>query len=262
MRACAFVLAASLALSGAAEAAPKRVASLNLCTDELLLTLAAPEQIDSVTYLSHLSKETMLWREARRYRRNDATILSVAPRKPDLILTMGGGGRDRIGIAKRLGIPVLDVPLPQTLGEVEANIRNVAAALGQPQAGERVLRLIRSLKNSAQPPLVDTVWLGGGGRSVSAKGVVADWMALAGFRQRALPGDRLSLEQLLVAPPRVLLRSDYRQGQYSMEQRWLSHPLASRARKSRTIATDGRRWSCGGPSLIPEILRLRRELQR
>ena len=42
----AFASAISLALSGAAEAAPKRVASLNLCTDELLLMLADPRQIN------------------------------------------------------------------------------------------------------------------------------------------------------------------------------------------------------------------------
>ena len=88
-------------------------------------------------------------------------------------------------------------------------------------------------------------------------GLAAEWMALAGFRQRALRGDRVSLEQLLVSPPRVLLRSDYRSGQYSGEQRWLSHPLARGTRASRTIATDGRRWTCMGPTMIDEIARLR-----
>ena len=81
-------------------------------------------------------------------------------------------------------------------------------------------------------------------------------MALAGLRQRAVtvPG---SLEQLLVRPPAVILRSDYRQGQYSSEQRWLAHPLAWRVRDARTIATDGRAWTCMGPALAGEIERLR-----
>jgi iron complex transport system substrate-binding protein len=85
-------------------------------------------------------------------------------------------------------------------------------------------------------------------------------MRLAGLRQRAFRGDRVTLEQLLVSAPRVLLRSDYRQGEYSGEQRWMNHPLARRTRAGRTLATDGRRWTCMGPSLLPEILRLRREL--
>jgi iron complex transport system substrate-binding protein len=82
-------------------------------------------------------------------------------------------------------------------------------------------------------------------------------MALAGLRQRSMSGDRVSLEQLLIRPPAVILRSDYRQGQYSGEQRWLSHPLARHARGARTIATDGRAWTCMGPLLAAEIERLK-----
>ena len=48
-------------------------------------------------------------------------------------------------------------------------------------------------------------------------------MALAGLEQRRMQGDRVSLETLIARPPAVLLRSDYRQGQYSTGQRWLAH---------------------------------------
>ena len=104
---------------------------------------------------------------------------------------------------------------------------------------------------------LDTLWVGGGGRTVAAEGLEAQWMALAGLRQRAIGGDRIQLEGLLVRPPSVLLRSDYRADQYSQGQAWLNHPLARTARGSRMIATDGRRWTCMGPSLVDEILRLR-----
>src|SRR3546814_19555539 len=82
-------------------------------------------------------------------------------------------------------------------------------------------------------------------------------MALAGFRQRPLKGDRISLEQLLIRPPQILLRSDYRPGQYSGEQRWLNHPLAKGTERSRTILTEGRPWPCMGPLLLDEIRSLR-----
>jgi iron complex transport system substrate-binding protein len=108
----------------------------------------------------------------------------------------------------------------------------------------------------------DTIWLGGGGRSVAATGLAAQWMALAGLRQRPLAGDRVSLEQLLTRPPAILLRSDYRSGQYSGEQRWLAHPLAKGTRRSRTIVTDGRLWTCMGPLLAREAERLRRAAGR
>ena len=263
MRAFAFVFAISVLVSPAvASAAPARVASLNLCTDELLLALAAPDQIVSVTHLAWNPAETPLWRQARRYRRNDGSLLSVAPLRPDLVLNMGGGARDRLRIAARLGIPTLDLPFARSLADVETSIRRVAGALGRPQAGTALLRRIAALRTTAPPSQLDAIWLGGGGRTVPAGGLEAQWMALAGLRQRALRGDRVSLETLLVRPPQILLRSDYRQGQYSSEQRWLAHPLARRVRGARAVATDGRRWTCMGPLLIGEVERLRRALGR
>jgi iron complex transport system substrate-binding protein len=267
MRAFACALALSLALAAPARAAPpqrvaQRVASLNLCTDELLLMLAEPAQIVSVTHLAHKREETPLWQRARRYGRNDGSLVSVAGLKPDLVLTMGGGARDRVRIAERLGIRTLDLPFPQSLRGIKAAIGTVAAALGRGVAGQRLIAHIELLERTAPPHPLDTIWLGGGGRTVPAQGLAADWMRLAGLRQGAVQGVRVSLEQLLVRPPQLLLRSDYRSGQYSSEQRWLSHPLAARAKRSRTLATDGRPWTCMGPALIEEVVRLRKAVRR
>ncbi|HYG48902.1 MAG TPA: ABC transporter substrate-binding protein [Allosphingosinicella sp.] len=257
MRAFAFVSAISLALAGAAEAAPRRVASLNLCTDELLLMLADPGQVISVTHLAQQPAETRLWRQARRYRRNDGSLVSVAGLRPDLVLTMGGGARDRARIAGRLGLRIVDLPYPRSLADIEQSVRTVAAALGRGPAGASLLERIRRLKAARPPAAAETIWLGGGGRTVAADSLAAQWMALAGLRQRPVRGERVSLEQLLVRPPAVLLRSDYRSGQYSAEQKWLSHPLARRSAKARDLVTDGRPWTCMGPALIAEIERLR-----
>ena len=261
MRAFVFasILSALLA-SGAGAAAPRRVASLNLCTDELLLMLAAPGHIASVTHLSQNKAETPLWRLGRQHRKNDGSLLSVVGLAPDLVLTMGGGARDRTRIAQRLGIRTLDLPFPEGVSDIERSISLVGTALGQKARAEALLSEITALKRSRPSAPLDTIWLGGGGRSVAANGLAGEWMLLAGFRQRALRGDRVSLEQMLVSPPHILLRSDYRSGQYSGEQRWLAHPLA-KARKSRTIVTDGRRWTCMGPAMIGEIRRLKQVLQ-
>jgi iron complex transport system substrate-binding protein len=260
MRVFASLLAASLALATPATAAPSRVASLNLCTDELVLLLAAPEQIVSVTHLAQDEAETPLWRQARRYRRNDGSLLSIVSLRPDLVVTMGGGVRDRAGVAAQLGIRTLDLPFAASLDDVEANIRRLAAALGRPRQGAALIRRIEALRASAPARRHDAIWLGGGGRTVSPTGLEAQWMALAGLGQRPMRGDRVALETLITRPPAVLLRSDYRRGQYSNAQRWLDNPAVRHARAGRTIVTDGRLWTCMGPLLIGETLRLRRVL--
>jgi iron complex transport system substrate-binding protein len=266
MRAFAWLSAANLAAFGAGEAlampAPSRVASLNLCTDELLLLLAAPGQAASVTHLSHLEAESPLWRQARRLPANDGSLLSVAPLRPDMILTMGGAGRDRVGIAQRLGIRIVDLPFPNGLADIESAIATVAAALGRPQAGVAWIGRIQALRRSAPRLRLDAIYLGGGGQSASHEGTAAQWLALAGLRQRALRGNRTNLEELLLRPPQVIVRSDYRQGQYSSGQAWLSHPLARNVRGARELMADGRRWTCMGPLMVGEINRLRAELAR
>src|SRR5512139_729591 len=93
MRAFACALAASLLAAPGGAEARGGAASLNLCTDELLLLLAAPAQVASVTYLSQDPLDSPLWRSARRYRGNDGSLLSIAAETPALVIDMGGGGR-------------------------------------------------------------------------------------------------------------------------------------------------------------------------
>jgi iron complex transport system substrate-binding protein len=233
------------------------VASLKLCTDELLLLIAAPRQIASVTYLSQQPLESPLWRQARQYRHNDGSLLSAAGVAPDLVVDMGGGGRDVAQIAPRIGARILLLPYPQSLADLESAIAGLSAALGRKAAGEALIARIAALRRSAPTRSRDAIWVGGGGLSIAADGLGAEWMALAGLRQRDLPRDRVTLEQLATKPPAVLLRSDYRSSQYSFEQQWLAHPLLRQGRNMRTLATDGRPWTCMGPLMIDEILRLR-----
>lgn len=269
MRAFASALAVSLALAACAApppdeapardpARPQRVVSLNLCTDELVLLLAEPGQIASLSYLAQLEAETPLWREGLRYPANDGTLTSAVVARPDLVLAMGGAA-ERGGVAARLGIRTVDLPFPQTIDDVVRSVRSVAAALGRGQEGERLVRRIEALRRSAPTEPLEAWWIGSGGRTVAADGLESQWMALAGLRQRSGTGDRIELEDLLVHPPAILLRSDYRAGEYSRAQAWLAHPLAQARPGGRTLAADGRRWTCLGPLMIDEVERLRRE---
>ena len=239
-----------------AASAALRVASLNLCTDEYLLLLARPGQVASVSRLSQDPADSPLWRTGRRYPANHGGLETALPARPTLLLNMGGGGRSSGLIAGRMGIRTLELAYPQRIEDVEANMVRVAAALGTP---ERAVAWQRRLARLRQSPIVpkDAIFLAGGGNSLPKASIGAKWMQLAGFDQRDLPGGKASLELLATRPPAVLLRSDYRQGERSLGQAWLDHPLIRRA-ATHTIRTDGRRWTCAGPLMLSEIERLRR----
>ena len=236
------------------------IASLNLCTDEYLLLLAKPEEIASVSFLSQDPLESPLWKEARRHPPNRGSLEELLERRPNLVLTMGGGGRATSLIARRLGMRAVDLRPVSALHDVAFNFRAVAAALGDPGRAKPWLMRLSKLQATRSSVARDAIWLGGGGQSLSVPSVGADWMRLAGLSQRPLTGDRVSLETLLVKPPAVLVQSRYRSGQVSRSTSWLNHPIVREAPAKR-VDTDGRAWTCMGPLVIGEVERLRAELR-
>ena len=56
-----------IAAAGARSAMPYAVASINLCADQLVLTVAAPEQVLTVSWLSADPEESLLASQAARY---------------------------------------------------------------------------------------------------------------------------------------------------------------------------------------------------
>lgn len=232
-----------------------RVASLNLCADEYLLLLARPGEAVSTTFLSHDPAESPLHARAKRLPANDGSIEAVVKDRPDVVLTMDGGSRDRIRMAARLGIRLVRLPEPSSPADVAANVRRVAFLLGDPRRAEPWLRRFRAfagLPRASRP----AAFLGAGGLTLSPQSLGARWMALAGFRQVPSPGGRIDLERLLADPPPILLVSNYRRKEVSSGQRWLDHPIVRRARSKR-IAIDGRAWTCGGPLMLEAVERLR-----
>ena len=213
------------------EAAPRRVASLNLCTDELVLLLAAPEQIVSVTHLAQQEAETPLWRQARALPRATTAACSRWSRRGPIWSSPWAAARATGSrIAARLGIATLDLPFAQSLGDVAENIARLAAALGRPEAGAALIRRMTALIRS-RPPRAARRDLAGRRRPHRAGGRAGGAMDGAGgpaaaARCRAT-GSRS--RPCWPARPPSCCAATIGQGQYSNGQRWLSHPAARRA---------------------------------
>lgn len=246
----------------AGQTAPSRVVSVNMCTDELLLLLARPDQIASVTHLAHDRHEFPFWQTGRRYPANDGSVVSVVGYRPDLILTMGGVARDRATLAERIGAELLIVPFPQTLEDIEESITLVARALEREERGRRMIAAMRRLSAGQPDALRHALYLSDSGYSMAENSLGAQWLALAGVRMPDGQGARVAAESLLLDPPRLVIRSDYRRGQTSRGQYWPGFRFVDQSATTRIVYTDGRRWTCSGLSLLPEIRRLREALAR
>lgn len=233
-----------------------RIASLDLCADEYLLMFARRDQIASVSRVVTDRDDSPLWRVARGLPINRGQMEDLIEQRPTLILTTGGGGKSTVAIAAKMGIQTVILPHASTIDDVAHNVAMVAALTGQTGRARRWQDRLDALRDSAPRP-TDSAFLGQGGQTVSRDSLPARWMRLAGYRQLNVPGGRVTLESLILTPPGVLLKSDYRRVQMSRGQQWLGHPLLSRT-SIRTVVTDGRPWTCAGPLMPYEIERLRR----
>jgi iron complex transport system substrate-binding protein len=235
-----------------------RVASLNMCADEYLLLLARQSEIASVSRLSRDPADSSLWRLGQRFSANRGDLESALKYRPNLLITMGGGGKATTMIAGKMGLRTLDLPYPATIDDVATGMKLVARSLGDESRAAPWLAKLASLRRSIPPPR-DAIFLGVGGNSVGVRSVESEWMRLAGLKQRPQPGGRATLEELALRPPSILLRSTYRRTERSLGQDWLQHPLAS-PKRSKILAVDGRPWTCAGPLMLGEIVRLRSRL--
>src|SRR5205085_3688901 len=118
---------------------PRRVVSFNICADQLVLALADPQQIAGLSPYAADPMLSVLWQEGARFRRVDWQAESVMPLKPDLVLV---GSWDRPVTQRmlvRLGIRVERLDLVDDIATARAEIVRVAALLGHPERGERLL---------------------------------------------------------------------------------------------------------------------------
>lgn len=78
-------LAGGLAVCAKAEP-PQRVLSMNLCTDQLAMLLAAPGQLISVSYLAQDPRASVMAEEAMTYDVNHGLAEEIFLLQPDLVL--------------------------------------------------------------------------------------------------------------------------------------------------------------------------------
>ncbi len=263
----ALALAAPAGTAASQEAAtgpePRRIVSINACADQLLLTLADPDQIASLS--NYATDRTLSYYAdvARGFPHNANSAESVIAYEPDLILA----GRNTRGatraLLKQLGYRVLEIETVRSLDAAMAQVREIATLLGHPERGELLAQLIdvsRAQARRQQQPGPTAAVLQRRGYVTGGDTVVADLIATVGLVDHggALGGNRggyISLEELVMTPPDLLILDGAEQRAEDQGTALLQHPaLQALFPASRRIELPARLTVCGGPSL-PEAIR-------
>jgi iron complex transport system substrate-binding protein len=255
----------ALWLLGAAAAAapPARIVSINICGDLLALSLAPRARVRSVTFLASDPMTSPIAERAVGIVPNYGKAEEVLALDPDLVLAGRYTARATVNLLRRLGYPVLELDIAETLDDARAQIRAAAAAMGTQAAGERMIAAldarIEAARSADHRPRPLAVVYGPNGFTLGPRSLSGSLVAIAGFDNLAdrvgiLRSGHLSLEQLLLAEPDVLILEAERGRAPAMATQILAHPALTELRSRITFVQVPRAlWSCPGPWLADAL---------
>jgi len=244
---------AALLGTGQAAAKPQRVASIYLCSDQLLLRLADRDRIVS---LNRFAADPSFSNEVDAtggIALNRGRAEEILPLRPDLVVAGVFTAPATKAMLRRVGIPVLELPVETDFDGVRDNIRRVADALGEHERGAALIAAFDAALAATPPqagPRPALMLYRFGGYSQGQHTLSDAIFGRAGFDNYAatrLDGvGRLSLEQIATDPPDAILLSETGADQHSLAAETLSHP-ALRALRQRipTTTLPDRLWICG-----------------
>ncbi len=245
---------------------PGKVISANLCTDQLLLLLADPEQIASITHLALEPSSSYMAEAAKRYPINHSQIEELLAQQPDLIVTGAFTKRSMVELMRKLGYRV-EVFSPATnINEIRENIRRMAGLLDQSPRGESLIaqmdkRIEQATANLPDRP-IGALFYQPRGYTSGRNTLHDEALTLSGWRnisaEQGINGyNSISLETVLLARPQQFFTSAYAPGSTSLGQKQLEHPALKKIAAGRPmIDIDFRYWICGGPMIADAIERL------
>ena len=248
----------ALGVAAPLAAAPQRVVSVNLCTDQLAMLLAAPGQLVSVSHLAADPRASVMAREAAGFRLNRGSAEDVYLMRPDLVLAGNYTTRFTVDLLRRLGIEVLELPPATRLSDVPDQLRAVGRALGREREAEaRVAKFNEDLArlSAPSPRQPRAASYGPNGYTSGMRTMTDELFTAAGLRNIANDlglegGGMLAMERLVMAAPDLLVTSKT-YAAASRAEELLAHPalapLLSRA--GRAVMSDAD-WVCGLPQIL------------
>lgn len=256
--AAALIAAAGPVIASSAGAAPQRVVSMNLCTDQIAMLLAAPGQLVSVSDLARDPRMSPMADRAQDYPINHGRAEEIYLMRPDLVIAGQYASGPTVAMLRRLGVRVEVLPPAEDIDAIRAEIIRMGGLLGREDKAAQVLaRFERGLTlaesnadrgraalyyangyTSGRDTLAGTILTAAGYRNVADDLGITD--------TRSLP-----LEMLVMARPDRLITGAKWPGQ-SRGEAILDHPALARIAPETAEVTD-RDWVCGTPFVLRAI---------
>ncbi len=264
--AAVLLLMAALAACGPRTARPAgkggderpRIMSMDPCVDAILVRVADPGQVVSISHYSHDPAATSMPPAlARRFRANVGTAEEVVAARPDVVLLSPYFSPATRAAIHAAGVRVEIVGVPASIAESLDQIRAIGRIAGHAGRGDALVAqieaaLARAAPATPAPPIPALIRQSGA--LVPGAGTLADeLLAHTGFRNMSADyglaaWDILPLEPLIARPPALLLTD---------LSRPRDRPAAlMRVTQMRVEPFSDRLLQCAGPNLVEAARRL------
>jgi iron complex transport system substrate-binding protein len=272
----AFLVIAILAWLGMQSAAHgtelPRIASINLCTDQLLVTLADPAQILGLSPYSRDRARSWDAAKAAQFSKLSGEAEDVLVLQPDVVVAGRFTKRATRELLKEKGLRVVEFDAARSLDDVKKQIRQMGDLVQHPdRAAAEIQRLDTAIAHarevvSRKPYRVLALsrrgWVSGGDSLTSSL------LATAGLSNAATElgyklGGFVSLEAIVSLRPDFLLVSEAGDFAEDEGRAFMLHPALERFYPaSKRLVIPERLTVCGGPRLSEALDRLASELER
>jgi iron complex transport system substrate-binding protein len=257
-------------LTGAipANAAPARIVSTFLCTDEYVFRLVPRERIAALSYDAADRSVSTIEGRVTEIPGIQPTTETVLNYKPDLVVMYAGTKPRLHAQLAEIGVPILDVPWANSLSDIRRVTRMLAGRFGARDKGEELLaemdRTLAAARARAVHPLVSAILYETNG--YASAGSVADaLMGIAGLGDVAPKLglnrlDRIPLEAIVASAPELLIMNGDESVRDAEGSLLLHHPalatLKDRTliawRPLKTLLCPGP-WSAGAATTFADL---------
>jgi iron complex transport system substrate-binding protein len=249
---------ALLIVPSAATAAPQRVVSTFLCTDEYVFRLVPRERIAALSFEAgdrHPVVSTIADQVAGipQIRPSTENVLAL---KPDLVVMYSGTNQRLHANLRALRIPILDVPWGNSFSDIRRITLMLGDKLGGPSTARSLLRemdkTIAQAKGEARRPPVRALIYEPNGYVAGSSGVTQEAMVTGGLADAApaLKPSRLGtlpVEAIVASAPELLILAGNSRDQRSRADLVLHHPALASLKHTHIAWTSTNPVLCPGP---------------
>ena len=243
-------------------AAPQKIVSLNLCTDQLLMLLADPNQIASLSKIVDDPNVSFFAEKSAGFKKNRGDAEEIFVNNPDLVVAGVYTEKATVQILQSLGVRVEIFPIEQNFDDIVKNITKMGLLIGHSDRAKRMIddfnfRLEELSSGITERPRAAIY--SANGYTTGTDTLSGQILKTAGFRNITEEvgmsfGGTLPLETLIMLKPDLVITGKAYPG-HSRSEEILTHPVL---RPFKTLTQTDAKWICGTPAVLDAVEELQR----